>query len=148
MLYRTLGRTGLQVSELSYGAARGYDDMANWAATLHACLDAGINLIDTAGGYGDSEVCLGEVLGGREDLVLETKYCPYASYAVGAPYVGSPEALVASAEDSLRRLRRGHLDILLGHGLRTLESFDRFMSDGCYEAMVRLRETVPVAGFS
>lgn len=140
MLYRTLGRTGLQVSELSYGAARGYDDQANWAATLRACLDAGINFIDTAGGYGDSEVCLGEVLGGREDFILETKYCPYESYAVGARYVGTPEALIASAEESLRRLKRNHLDILLGHGLRTLESFDRFMTEGCYEAMVKLRE--------
>lgn len=140
MLYRTLGRTGLQVSELSYGAARGYDNMEDWAATLHACLDAGINFIDTAGGYGDSELCLGEVLGGREDYILETKYCPYESYAVGAKYVGTPEALVASAEESLRRLRRGHLDILLGHGIRTLESFDRFMNDGPYDAMVKLRD--------
>lgn len=140
MLYRRLGRTNLQVSELAYGAARGYDNMEAFAATLHACLDAGLNYIDTAGGYGDSELALGEVLQGRQDVVLETKYCPYESYRVGATYVGTPEALVASAEESLRRLRRDYLDILLAHGLRTLESFDRFMSDGCYEAMVRLRD--------
>ena len=38
------------------------------------------------------------------------------------------------------RLRRDHVDILLGHGMRTLQSFDRFMTDGCYDAMVKLRE--------
>lgn len=141
MLYRRLGRTGLQVSELSYGAARGYaEDRAGFIATVHAAIEAGVNLIDTATGYGDSEVTLGEALVGHDDTLVETKYCPYDSYRVDATYVGTPEALVASAEESLRRLRRDHLDILLGHGLRTLDTFDRFMSEGCYEAMLRLRE--------
>lgn len=143
MLYRTLGRTGLQVSELSYGAARGAaSDPQQFIATVHACIDAGVNFIDTAAGYdgGDSERVLGEALQGHDDVLVETKYCPYESYAVGAAYVGSPEALVASAEESLRRLRRDRLDVFLGHGLRTLETLDRFMQDGCYEAMVRLRD--------
>jgi L-galactose dehydrogenase len=140
MLYRRLGRTDLQVSELCYGAARGYQDQAQFITTVHACIESGINLIDTAGGYGDSELVLGEALRGHDDILVETKYCPYESYAVGARYVGTPEALVASAEESLRRLRRDRLDILLGHGLRTLESLDRFMADGCYEAMLRLRD--------
>lgn len=140
MLYRRLGRTGLQVSELSYGAARGYADRDQFIATVHACLDAGINFVDTATGYGDSELALGEALTGHDETIVETKYCPYESYAVGAAYVGTPEALVASAEESLRRLRRDHLDILLGHGMRTIETFDRFMADGCYDAMVKLRE--------
>ncbi len=103
-------------------------------------LDEGINFIDTATGYGDSEVALGKVLQGREDVIIETKYCPYDSFRPDATYEGTPEALVASAEESLRRLRRGHLDILLGHGIRCVETYDRFMNDGCYEAMVRLHE--------
>lgn len=143
MLLRRLGRTDLQVSELSYGAARGANqDPQQFIATVHACLDAGVNLIDTAAGYdgGDSERVLGEALQGRDEVLVETKYCPYESYAVGAGYVGTPAALVASAEESLRRLRRDRLDILLGHGMRTVESLDAFMHDGCYEAMVKLRE--------
>ena len=139
MQYRRLGRTNLEISELSYGAARGYED-GSLQATVAAALDAGLNFFDTAGGYGDSELALGEALGGRTDVIIETKYCPYESYAVGATFNGTPEALIASAEESLRRLRRDYVDILLGHGLRTLESFDRFMSDGCYDAMVKLRE--------
>jgi len=139
MLYRRLGRTNLQVSELGFGAARGYDQ-DDFPALVHAMIDAGINFIDTATGYGDSELALGAALVGHDDVLVETKYCPYDSYRPEATYEGTPEALVASAEESLRRLRRDRLDVLLGHGMRTIETFDRFMADGCYEAMVRLRE--------
>lgn len=139
MLYRRLGRTNLEISELSYGAARGYED-DSLIRTVHAAFDAGINFVDTAGGYGDSELALGKALAGHDDILVETKYCPYETYAVGAAYVGTPEALTASAEASLRRLGRDHVDIFLGHGMRTRESFDRFMNEGCYEAMVKLRD--------
>jgi aryl-alcohol dehydrogenase-like predicted oxidoreductase len=143
MRYRCLGRTRLEVSELSYGAARGAaEDPQRFIATVHACIDAGINLIDTAESYddGDSERVLGEALRGHDNILVETKYRPYDSHAPNANYTGSPERLVASAEESLRRLRRDRLDILLGHGIRTLGSFERFMGDGCYEAMVKLRD--------
>ncbi len=139
MLYRRLGRTELQVSELGFGAARGYEQ-DGFPALVKSILDAGINFIDTATGYGDSELALGRALAGHDDILIETKYCPYDSYRPEATYVGTPEALVASAEESLRRLRRDHLDILLGHGMRSVETLERFMNDGCYEAMVRLRE--------
>lgn len=139
MLYRRLGRTELQVSELSFGAARGYD-RDEFPALVEEIIGAGINLIDTATGYGDSELALGRALAGHDDILIETKYCPYDSYRPDATYVGTPEALVASAEESLRRLGRDHLDIFLGHGMRSVETLERFMADGCYEAMVRLRE--------
>ena len=153
VLYRRLGRTDLLVSELSYGAARGAtEDPGQFIRTVHAAIDQGINFIDTAAGYdaGDSEKVLGEALRGHDDVIVETKYCPYETYAVGAPYVGTPAALVASAEESLRRLRRDHLDIFLGHGMRTLESLGRFMQDGSYDAMVELRrqEKVRFIGIS
>jgi aryl-alcohol dehydrogenase-like predicted oxidoreductase len=98
--------------------------------------------MDTAGGYdgGESEVVLGDALVGHDDIIVETKYCPYENYSAQAAYVGTPEALIASAEESLRRLKRDRLDIFLGHGIRTLESLDRFMNDGSYDAMVKLRE--------
>jgi aryl-alcohol dehydrogenase-like predicted oxidoreductase len=143
MLYRRLGRTNLQVSELSYGAARGVtQEPKQFIATVHACLDAGLNLIDTAAGYdnGDSERALGEALVGHDDVTIETKYCPYESYAPNAKYTGNPEALIASAEESLRRLRRDRLDILLGHGIRTPDTLDRFMNDGCYDALATLKQ--------
>ena len=143
MLYRRLGRTELRVSEISYGAARGNTHEAQQViSTLHAAFDAGVNFVDTAAGYdnGDSERVLGTALKGHEDVFLETKYCPYESYLPEAVYNGTPQKLVASVEESLRRLQRDHIDILLGHGIRSLATLDQFMSDGCYDAMVRLRE--------
>ena len=143
MRYRVLGRTGLRVSELSLGAARGArSSPQEFVAVVSACLEAGINLVDTAAGYdgGESERTLGRALEGRGDVLVETKYCPYESYLPAAAYVGSPAALVASAEESLRRLRRDHVDVFLGHGIRSLSTLGRFMADGCYEAMLKLKE--------
>ena len=134
MLYRRLGRTGLEVSEISFGTARGNTENPQQAIdTIHAALDAGINFFDTATGYdnGDSERVLGKALQGNSDALIETKYCPYDSYLPGAAYVGTPEALIASAEESLRRLQRDHLDVFLGHGMRSLNSLSRLREDGC-----------------
>ncbi len=142
MDYRRLGRTNLMVSELSYGAARGaVDSPLEFEKTVRAVMDAGINLIDTAPGYdqGESERALGPLLQGHDEVLVETKYCPYDSYLPEAAYNGSPQALVESVEESLRRLQRESIDILLGHGIRSLATLDRFMSDGCYDAMLKLR---------
>jgi L-galactose dehydrogenase len=143
MEYRRLGKTDLQVSELSFGAARGAtSDPRQFIATVHAVIDAGINLVDTAEGYdnGDSERVLGLALKGHDDILVETKYCPYDSYLPEANYVGTPQALHQSVEESLRRLQRDHLDILLGHGIRSLETLDRFIGDGSYQAMLDLKQ--------
>ena len=143
MIIRRLGRTDLQVSELSYGAARGNTQYPQQVIrTIQAAIDAGINFFDTAEGYdnGDSERVLGEALQGRAGIIVETKYCPYESYLPGAVYDGTPQKLIASVEESLRRLKRETIDILLGHGIRSLESLEHFMLDGCYETMLRLRE--------
>ena len=75
----TLGRTGLEVSQLGFGAAeRGlpdeaeYDDQAG--RVLNAALDAGINLVDTAPDYGASEGRVGKYLSHRRDeFFLATK---------------------------------------------------------------------------
>jgi aryl-alcohol dehydrogenase-like predicted oxidoreductase len=142
MNYRTLGATGLKVSELSWGAARGAkEDPAGFVATLHAAIDAGVNFIDTAEKYGEGECerLLGKALKGRGDVYVETKYLPYESFAPEARYTGSAQGLRDAVEGSLGRLQRDHLDVLLGHGMRTMESYDRFMEDGCYDAMVQLK---------
>ena len=143
MQLRSLGKTGLAVSELSLGAARGAaEDAERFTATVHACTEAGINLVDTAESYddGESERVLGRALRGHGEVIVQTKYRPYDSHAPQAQYTGTPQRLTASVEDSLRRLQRDHLDILLGHGIRSLETLNRFMHDGCYEAMQRLRD--------
>ncbi len=143
MLYRRLGKTGLEVSELSFGAALGASDgRENFIAAVHAAVEGGINLVDTAADYGAgaSESALGEALREHPHVYVETKYQPYDGWGGDAKYTGSPEALTASAERSLRRLGRDCLDIFLGHAIRTTETLERFMQDGCYEAMLKLRE--------
>src|SRR6202051_4305473 len=92
MEYRSLGRTGMQVSPLCLGAmmfgAWGEPDHATCIKTIHAALDAGINFIDTANVYaqGESEVIVGKALAGRrDDVVLATKVNIQMGIPVDAP---------------------------------------------------------------
>jgi aryl-alcohol dehydrogenase-like predicted oxidoreductase len=81
MKRRTLGGTGISVSELAFGAmmlgGMGNTDHAESVRMIHTALDAGINLVDTADVYslGESEVIVGKALKGRRpDVVLATKF--------------------------------------------------------------------------
>src|ERR1700712_2559397 len=80
MHYRTLGRTGIKVSPyalgtLMFASSIGNADHEDSIRIIHKALDAGINFVDTADAYGDSEEVLGKALGGRrDDVVLATKF--------------------------------------------------------------------------
>ena len=81
MQYRTLGRTGVQVSNLCLGTmmfgAWGNPDHDESIRIIHRALDAGINVIDTADVYarGESEEIVGKAIKGRrDDIVLATKF--------------------------------------------------------------------------
>jgi L-galactose dehydrogenase len=123
MQYRTLGRTGLRVSLLGLGSGgmsrlgQRYDLAPIESARLvrHA-LDAGVNLIDTAPGYGRSEELLGQALEGvpREQYVLCTKFQPHAP---GNNQFHSASDLRASIEASLRALRTDFVDVFYLHGI-------------------------------
>jgi aryl-alcohol dehydrogenase-like predicted oxidoreductase len=79
MRYRTLGRTGIKVSPYALGALMfatsiGNPDHDDSIRIIHKALDAGINFVDTADSYGDSEEVVGKALKGRRDsVVLATK---------------------------------------------------------------------------
>lgn len=82
MEYRPLGRTGLQVSEIGYGAWGiggsmwiGADEDESLAA-LHRAIDLGVNVIDTARGYGESERIVGGVIREHPDVHVATKVPP------------------------------------------------------------------------
>ncbi|MET1074092.1 MAG: aldo/keto reductase [Umezawaea sp.] len=114
MRYRLFGRTGLRVSELFLGAMGFATDDARGLIDRYA--DAGGNVIDTANSYGDSELVVGRALEGRRDrFVLATKYTcstdPTDLNAAG----NHRKNLVRSLDDSLRRLRTDHVDILWVH---------------------------------
>jgi aryl-alcohol dehydrogenase-like predicted oxidoreductase len=121
MHYRTLGRTGVQVSSLALGAmnfgamARTTQDEAT--AIVDAALDGGINLIDTADMYssGESEEMVGKAIAGRrDDIVLATK----AAMPMGDEpnhRGGSRRWLVTELDSSLRRLGVDHVDLYQIH---------------------------------
>ncbi len=128
MDYRPLGRTGLAVSPISFGAFKigrnegvkyptAYDlpsdeDAAN---LLHAVLDMGINLIDTAPAYGCSEERIGRFLASRrKDFILSTKVGETFEHG-RSTYDFTAAAVRRSLEHSLRRLRTETIDILLVH---------------------------------
>ena len=119
MQYRTLGRTGIQVSPYALGTLMLATSMGNApedsARIIHKALDAGINFIDTADAYGDSEEVVGKALKGhRDDVVLATKF--------GRPTGQGPNQqgasrrwIVTAVENSLRRLRTDHIDLYQLH---------------------------------
>ena len=119
MQYRTLGRTGIQVSPYALGALMFATSMGNApedsARIIHKALDAGINLVDTADAYGDSEDVVGKALEGRrDDVVLATKFSRPTGKAPNHQGA-SRRWLVTAVESSLRRLRTDHIDLYQLH---------------------------------
>jgi aryl-alcohol dehydrogenase-like predicted oxidoreductase len=119
MQYRTLGRTGIQISPYGLGALMFATSMGNApedsARIMHKALDAGINVVDTADAYGDSEDVVGQALEGRrDDVVLATKF----SRPTGQDpnhQGASRRWIVTAVENSLRRLRTDHIDLYQLH---------------------------------
>jgi aryl-alcohol dehydrogenase-like predicted oxidoreductase len=126
MHYRTLGRTGLKVSEIGYGAWGlgkrewiGADDKESLKA-LHRAIELGVNFIDTALAYGEghSETLIGRVLKERRETVyVATKVPPKNRIWPAPPRVPVSETypgdyIVACCEKSLRNLGRDHVDLL------------------------------------
>ncbi|WP_033261798.1 aldo/keto reductase [Amycolatopsis vancoresmycina] len=115
MKYRKLGRTGIEVSPYALGTLMFASPMGNdpdeSVRIIHMAIDAGINLIDTADRYADSEDIVGKALKGRrDDVVLATK--------VGLPMGAGPNRqggsrrwITTAVENSLRRLGTDYLDI-------------------------------------
>jgi len=129
MDYRSLGRTGMQVSPLCLGAmmfgAWGEPDHEISIKIIHRALDAGINFIDTADVYslGESEEIVGKALadGRRDDVIVATKF--HGPMDVGAgPHGGDPNKrgnsrrwIIREVENSLRRLQTDWIDLYQVH---------------------------------
>jgi aryl-alcohol dehydrogenase-like predicted oxidoreductase len=133
MEYRFLGRSGLKVSALSFGAATfggGNEFFQAWGSTqvdearrmVDLCLDAGINLFDTANGYsnGLAEEILGKAIQGKRDqLLISTKV--FFPMAEGPNDLGtSRQHILQQVYASLKRLGTDHIDIYHMH------AFDAF----------------------
>jgi aryl-alcohol dehydrogenase-like predicted oxidoreductase len=119
MHYRPLGRTGIQVSPFALGAMMfssfGNGDQDEVNRMVGRALDSGINLVDTADAYGDSEEMLGRALKGRrDDVVLASKFARPIGDEVNHRG-GSRRWIMTAVENSLRRLQTDHLDLYQMH---------------------------------
>lgn len=128
MKRRALGKTSLEVSSIALGtveialdygipADEGHrkPEEAEAIRFLQQSVDAGVNFIDTARAYGNSEDLIGKALRGRRgEVVLATKLAP-----ISVAELSDEESLLwkarASVEDSLRRLQTDHVDVLMLH---------------------------------
>lgn len=129
MKYRTIGRTGLKVSEIGFGAWAigeawwGTQPENESIDALHKALDLGVNFIDTAAGYGDgkSERIIAQVLKERrEEIIVATKTPPADGPWPPTPYCDMDERysekhLRANIEERLRNLNTDCIDILQLH---------------------------------
>jgi aryl-alcohol dehydrogenase-like predicted oxidoreductase len=121
MRYRTLGRTGIQVSPYCLGAmmfgAIGNPDRDDSIRIIHKALDAGINFVDTADMYsrGESEEIVGKALKGRRDnVVLATKVNGAMGDDPNERGI-SRRWITAEVENSLRRLQTDYIDLYQIH---------------------------------
>ena len=129
---RQLGKDGDHVSVIGFGAwpiggAMGAVDEGAAIGTVHAVLDHGITLIDTAQSYRTSEAIIGKALkdGRRNEVFLATK--------VSRDY--SPDAIRRAMENSLRALQTDHVDLYQIHGWNP-----QYPVDDSMEMMERLRQ--------
>lgn len=155
MLYRTLGKTGKQISALSYGCMRypriggsrsGKIDEDRAARQVHRAIDGGVNYFDTAYVYdaGRNETVLGNILSGghRERVMIATKLPPYLVHSV--------KDMDTILETQLKRLKTDHIDFYLFHALNDAKGWDRLMEQGAHEFIQRAKAAGKIGhiGFS
>ena len=108
-------------------------NQANLEATIRRALDAGINHIETARGYGTSEMQLGGILPGlpRDEIIVQTKVEPSAD----------PAEFLRTFDKSMRYLGLDHVDLLGLHGINNDELLEwSVRPGGCLEAAEKLRK--------
>jgi predicted aldo/keto reductase-like oxidoreductase len=146
MIYRRFGRTEIAMPVLSCGGMRyqhQWDDVPpeeiptanqeNLERTIHRALELGINHIETARGYGSSEMQLGWVLSKipREKLIVQTKVAPAAD----------PAEFLMNFGKSMAYLQLDHVDLLSIHGINHRELLEQTLRPGgCLEAARRLQQ--------
>ncbi len=131
--YRPLGRTGLHMSDISFGCS-GLDNVA----TVKRALERGVNYFDTSPDYSraGSEQTLGEGIKGfpRDKLIIASKFCTPDNHLSNETPV---KDVIAAIESSLKRLGTDYLDLAHIHACNSVE---RLMNPNIHEAFDRLKE--------
>jgi uncharacterized protein len=146
MNYRRFGRTELQMPVFSCGGMRYQfkwqdvaaneipkDNQVNLEATILRALEAGINHIETARGYGTSEMQLGEILPRlpRQKIIVQTKVSPKANV----------REFLETFERSMKYLRLDYVDLLALHGINNRELLNfSLRKNGCLAAARQLQK--------
>ncbi|HWX21382.1 MAG TPA: aldo/keto reductase [Candidatus Binatia bacterium] len=156
MKYRRFGRTELRMPVISCGGMRYQfkwqdvepkeipaDNQANVEACIRRALELGINHIETARGYGTSEMQLGRILPSlpRDKMIVQTKVAPKAT----------PEEFLQTFDTSMKYLRLEHVELLALHGVNNRQLLHYALrKDGCVAAARRLQKEgrVRFLGFS
>ncbi len=112
--YRELGKTGLKMSDISFGCGR----LPSSSLVLRA-IDRGINYFDTAPDYGKSEENIGGAMNKiqREKIIIASKFCTFKPYPGHLPLGSKKNEYIASVEGSLSRLKTDYLDIVFVHAI-------------------------------
>jgi predicted aldo/keto reductase-like oxidoreductase len=145
MRYRRFGRTELQMPVISCGGMRyqyKWQDVppheipagnqSNLEATIRRAVDLGINHIETARGYGTSEMQLGRILptSPRDKIIVQTKVAPTAN----------PEDFLRTFDKSMKYLRLDHVDLLSLHGINHRQLLNWSLGKkGCVAAARKLQ---------
>jgi aryl-alcohol dehydrogenase-like predicted oxidoreductase len=119
---RPFGKTDMQVSVLGFGGAEiGFEEASSdtVARLLGDALDAGLNVIDTAECYLQSEELIGQAAAGRRDQYHLFTKCGHIDSPMNADW--RPESLLSSIERSLRRLRTDRVDLVQLHSCSETE---------------------------
>ncbi|MEI6715188.1 MAG: aldo/keto reductase [Verrucomicrobiota bacterium] len=146
MKYRRFGKTELQIPVFSCGGMRyqqSWDDVApekveesvqlNLEATVLRALELGINHIETARGYGSSEMQLGWILPRlpREKMIVQTKIEAFAD----------PQEFRRTFEQSMKNLKLDHVELLSIHGINNAQTLDwSIRKGGCLEVARQLQK--------
>jgi len=146
MPMRTLGKTGLQVSVLSFGGGSQFQKNKDgaWEALLERAVEAGINFFDTASDYqfrGSicSEERFGQILSRhRNKIYISTKFNSR-----------NPAEMLQEFETSLKRMKTDYVDVLMIHSIEPSEDI-AVLENGVYKEMRRLKEegSAKYIGFS
>lgn len=141
MEYRQLGKSGLRVSKLCIGTMIGFTNKNYQEAKkiIEVGIDNGINFIDTADCYGESEEVIGKILketGKRDKVVIATKFGWYMGEGPN-DYGASIKHIIEACEGSLRRLKTDYIDLYIIHVVdpntpmeETLYALDKLVRDG------------------
>lgn len=141
MEYKILGKTGLKVSSLAFGALQfARIDRKDAINLVHSAIDYGINLIDTAHMYPCSEEILGEALNGIRNSI----------YIITKSISRNKEEFLNDFNTSLKRLNTDYIDIFMFHSISKKEEFKTLKDEGIIDVLIKEKQKgkVRFIGFS